>query len=310
MNVLLSRLILLSVLLLIGVSVSGAAESADVTHAQGDIDIEMNGESLTVEVHDAPLNDVVRAIATFAGFEVTVTDPSTDFPLVTASFENISVLEAVERLLDDTNRVIFYEPTINGGTPRVISELWLVGAGSVAGDGEENDFEGNLDHTDIKKLNEAVLRMSNQTLSSGEHNKEQVLSRLVQVLQGAEHPIVRARAAIALGNLHDQEAVPALEAALLDEHASVRLQAINALGQIGGERATMALGNVLLYGSTDRKERVTAAQALGKQDTEMARRYLNNVANDADELVRLMSSKKPASSQGHILTDQQESTDN
>ena len=309
MNNSLGLSMLSSVLVLIGVFASGAAVSTGVNTEPSNTSIEINGESLTVEARDAPLNEVVQKIGALAGFKVIVADDSIEFPLISASFDNISVLEAVERLVGDTNRVIFYEPTMNGVTQRVISQVWLVGSqGTLNDDAQveerDNDLAGNLDHAEVKLLNDAVLRLSNEAASSAENEKGEVLTKLVRVLEGAEQPIMRARAVIALGNLHDHRAVPALEAALLDEHSSVRLQSIGALGQIGGERATLALGNILLYGSADSNERVKAAQALWKQDTATARRYLRNGANDSDEQVRLASSKAPTSPKAHIVMDQ------
>ncbi len=55
----------------------------------------------------------------------------------------------------------------------------------------------------------------------------------------------------------------------------------------------MALGNVLLNEGLDPLERVIAAQALWKQDSEIAQGYLLAGSNDANEQVRNASSKAP-----------------
>ena len=70
------------------------------------------------------------------------------------------------------------------------------------------------------------------------------------------------------------------------------IQAIEALGGIGGEPAARALGEILLRGE-DRQERVHAAWALGRHDTELARSLLDAVADDPDELVRMASESPP-----------------
>ena len=121
-----------------------------------------------------------------------------------------------------------------------------------------------------------------------------VLARLTQILEGDHDALVRARAATALGALGNQEAFQALESALIDPHPTVRAQAINALGQIGGDQATIVLGDLLLYGSTKPLERVMAAQSLWKIDTEVARNYLRTGSFDANEQVRIASSKEPS----------------
>jgi HEAT repeat protein len=105
--------------------------------------------------------------------------------------------------------------------------------------------------------------------------------------------LVRSRAAIALGGLNDPRAVADLELALLDENSTVRSQAINALGRIGDEAATLALGNILLSGTSKTVDRVMAAQALWKHDSESARAYLRAGTSDLDEQVRRASNKAP-----------------
>jgi len=61
----------------------------------------------------------------------------------------------------------------------------------------------------------------------------------------------RRNAAIALGNLGDRAAVPALAGALLDPEEVVRAHAAWALGRLGGERAHQALGSALKRESGD-----------------------------------------------------------
>ena len=56
-----------------------------------------------------------------------------------------------------------------------------------------------------------------------------------------DHSLFRRNAAIALGNLGDPEAVPALARALADEAEVVRAHAAWALGRIGGAAARQAL---------------------------------------------------------------------
>jgi hypothetical protein len=304
MNAPLQILVLCAAAVLVIATVTGAAESTGVNPGSTDIRIEMKAGSLTLETRDASLYDVMRRIGKLAKFKFILHEDFNKPPLVSVSFDNIPVQEAVERLLGKTNRIIFYAPAGIGAQHHVISQVWLLGSSAAAdddeaGDGESVVFAEDLHHDEGKIRSEAVLRLSNQ-----KDAKEHVLVRLTRVLQEDQEALVRARAAIALGALRDEGAVLALESALLDEHSSVRSQAINALGQIGGERATMALGNILLNGSADKTERVMAAQALWKHDSEAARRYLRTGANDTDEQVRLASSKAPSPPKVRVTTDQ------
>ena len=193
--------------------------------------------------------------------------------------------EAVERLVSDKNRVIFYAPTGEETEQRIISQVWLLGSSAASGDDELSD-------------NESIASAQKKVV------KGHKLSRLTKMLQESQEVQVRTRAAIALGALQDERAVLALESALLDQHSSVRSQAINALGQIGSEQAIMVLGSILLNSSTDITERVMAAQALSKQDSAVAQGYLRSGAFDKIEQVRLASSNPSSPLKVRAINDQ------
>ncbi len=311
MNAPLRYLALCAVLVFVDATVTtGADDSTGMTPSSADIQIEIKDGSLTLEAHEAPLYEVMRVIGELAGFKTILVEDFIEPPLVNVSFDNTTIQEAVERLVGDTNRIIFYAPAGNEAEHRVISQVWLLGSSDAADDdmaseGETIVLAEDLQHEEGKIRSEAVLRLSSKAVLglSKKDDKAHVLARLTRMLQEDQAALVRARAAIALGALRDERAVFALESALLDKNSSVRSQAINALGLIGGERATTVLGNILLYGSADKTERVMAAQALWKHDSEAARRYLLTGTYDTDEQVRLASSKAPASPKERTTTD-------
>jgi len=259
-------------LVLVFTTASGAAENTGTSLESADFQIEMKDGLLTLETHDAPLQEVVRGIGELAGFETILVEDFVEPPLVSVSFESIPVREAVERLVSDKNRIVIYSPTGDEDKRLVISQVWLLGSSSASGEGEVKD--------------EKTIATAQEKAVKGHK-----LVRLTNMLQEDQEAFVRARAAIALGALRDERAVLALESTLLDTHSSVRSQAINALGRIGGEQATMVLGNILLHGSADKSERVMAAHALWKINSEAARGYLRAGAYDTDEQVRMASSK-------------------
>jgi hypothetical protein len=288
------------VLALIGAWMSCAAGSGEAP-AQGSVSIEIDAGRLTVEARAAPLDEVIRRMGEQAGFDVVTIGDHAEYPSITISFSNLPVPEAVAAVVGDANHMIYYAAVRGAAERGTLSQVWLLGpsgapdVGGARGD-EDIAVTGNVDHAEMKRLNDAVLRVANQGDAGTDVDRAQLLSGLERALGEAPEPLLRARAAVAMGTLRDPGAVPALEAALRDGHASVRAQAINALGQIGGEAATAVLGGVLLYGSADRAERVLAARALWKQNSEAARAYLASGAHDADEKVRRVSSKAPKSS--------------
>ena len=274
MNSLLQNLLLCVALTLGYANVSDATENSNLQPGSGDIRIEIKDGSLSLETVNAPLHEVVRRIGELGGFKTILIEDFIDSPLVNVSFKRIAVREAVERLISEKNRIILYSPAVDGARP-AISQVWLLGWSGEPGYGEASD------EITIAPAQEKVV-------------KAYKLDKLTRILEEDQNELVRARAAIALGALQDESAVPALESALLGEHSSVRSQIINALGRIGGERATMVLGNILLNQGTDKSERIMAAQVLQKQNSEAARDYLRLGLSDPDLQVRRESGILPS----------------
>ncbi|MCP4470451.1 MAG: HEAT repeat domain-containing protein [Gammaproteobacteria bacterium] len=281
--------LLLAFLLLNLASPAGMAASGDTLTDSASIRIELKDGLLTAEFDDAPLPQVLAEIGKVAGFKLVQVADFHDFPRISGSFEKRPVQEAVERLVANTNRIFFYSQGEGAEFQRMLSQLWLLGPGE-AGDETTQHAEvvGDLQHEEPIVRSQAVLRLVQQA------DEEAVVEKLSVLLHTDPDSLVRSRVAIAFGALQDERAVAELESALQDTNFTVRTQSLTALGQIGGERATMALGNVLLNRSVDPVERVIAAQALWKQDSEIAQGYLQAGSNVANEHVRDASSQAPA----------------
>jgi len=309
-----SRALILVLIALVVGEADGVAtiESADANPATSITSIETTDGLLTLKAEDVPLQQVLSEIAKIAGFKLVLVADLSELPRVKASFERLSAEEIVLRLVADLNRIIFYDIEEDGSGRRKLAQLWLLGPG----DGSDIDnsdvgderilFSEELQHDDGKIRSEAVLRLSLQATedSSQAQSGGAVANKLGRILLRDHDPLVRVRAAIALGALRDQRAVPDLETALLDQHASVRAQVINALGQIGGDRATMVLGNFLLDQGMKTIERVMAAHALWKKNSDAANDYLRAGAEDSNVQVRLASSRAPSSAPAEFSKEQ------
>jgi hypothetical protein len=267
---------------------SGAAADRQ-PRDDGDIRIELNDDLLSAEIRNASLPQVLTEIGKLAGFKVVRVDDFDDFPRIDSKFESLPLEAAVKRLVADTNSIFFYSAEQGGGPGRRLSQLWLLGPGEAGPDLSRQDqaIDG-LQNEEPLIRSQAVLRLVQQ------EGEEAALEKLSLMLQTDQDPLVRSRVAIALGALGDERAVPELEAALQDPNSSVRAQSITALGHIGGDRATMALGSILTDVNIDSVERVMAAQALWKLDSEIARSYLQAGSSDNDDQVREASRKAPS----------------
>lgn len=96
----------------------------------------------------------------------------------------------------------------------------------------------------VPALVEAILSRSPGMPAAGDqvlaHIGKPALPALIQTLQQA-HPLVRARAALILGQIKDPAALPALREALRSEFFTVRAAAAAALGEIGDRESLDSL---------------------------------------------------------------------
>jgi hypothetical protein len=109
------------------------------------------------------------------------------------------------------------------------------------------------------------------------------LDSLIKELKDDDH-IVRAKAAIALGELGGSPAVEPLIQALQDEAGAVRGAAADALGKINDSRAVEPL--IVLLQDPKPKVRALAVRALGRLGDNRALAPVQRLANDADPTVR------------------------
>ena len=285
----------LNLCLLLALAIFGLAAPAAIAAAANqptnsdDIRIELKDGLLTADIHDAPLPQVLEEIGKLAGFKVVQVADFNDFPRVNSSFTDLPLQAAVERLVANANRIFFYRQDATVKSGRALSQLWLLGPGEAGADTtQRSEAVSGLQHEEPLIRSQAVLRLVQQ------EGEEAVLEKLSVLLQTDPDPLVRSRVAIALGSLGDERAVSELESALQDSHVTVRTQSMTALGQIGGDRAIMALGSILTDEGIDPVERVIAAQALWKQDSEIAQSYLQASSNDRNEQVRAASMAPPS----------------
>ncbi len=272
---------------------SGGIASDAPSSDSPEIRIELNRGLLSADIDDAPLPKVLEEIGKLAGFKVVRVAGFDDFPRVTSKIEKQALQEALERLLGNANRILFYSQGEGAESRRVLSQLWLLGPGEDAAAAAQTvELIDELQHEEPVKRSQAALRLVQQP------DPRPVFENLALLLQTDPDPLVRSRVAIALGALGDDRAVDNLETAVLDENFTVRAQSITALGQIGGDRATTILGSILTNDRIEPVERVIAAQALWKQNSETAMSYLEASRNDANERVRDAASKPPAAVTG------------
>ena len=228
---------------------------------------------VTVDARDADLAEVLSQLGARAEFQLTTMG---QLGRVTTAFTAMSVEQALRRLAADHELMLVYGvPTGDPGGPKLIQ----VGV-----------FAAPPSAASVRAASEALGRERAAMLAeihglARSRNAERDVPRLAELLGFAPDPIVRARAASALGGLSSPLTAAALVRALTDQVPYVRVRAVHALRRVEGARAIPALGSVLLA-DPDGTVRRVAAQMLGSLPEAEATAALSAAAHDADGLVR------------------------
>lgn len=220
------------------------------------------GGTLTVDLHHAELESVLREIATRAAFDLKT---SGQLGRVTATFTGVPLEEGLRRLAPEHELMLVYRAPSGGAAAS------LVGVRVFAGTRPNDPRSAAADLAEIRGL-----------LRSG--GSQEGAARLADLL-GAPDSTVRARAAAALGTVGGMNAEAPLTAALSDQAAEVRVQAVNALRRVAGARAIPALQGLLVR-DPDPAVRRAAARTLGMLREAPATSALTAAAADPDASVR------------------------
>ena len=218
---------------------------------------------LTVDLHHAELESVLREIAEHAAFDLRT---SGQLGRVTATFAGLSLEEALRRLAPDHELMLVYRAAAGRDEPSLV---------------EVRVFAGS--NPDDPRRAAADLAEINQLLRGG--RGQGGTARLADLLGATASTAVRTRAALALGQIGGPGAEAALTGALNDPAAEVRVQAVHALRRVAGARAIPALQGLLLR-DPDPPVRRAAARTLGMFRETSVRSALTAATTDPDAAVR------------------------
>ncbi len=228
---------------------------------------------VTIDAHDADLADVLSELGARADFRVTTTG---QLGRVTTTVTARSVEQALRQLVQDHELMLVYTgPTADSANPKLIQVDVFAASPSAASLRATRDA--------LAQERAGALAEINQLARS--RNPQQDAARLAQLVGTAPDPIVRARAAWALGRLSGPLAAAALAGALKDQVPPVRVQAVHALRSVEGARAIPALGSILLA-DPDVTVRLAAARMLGSLPEPEATSALSAAARDGDMQIR------------------------
>ncbi len=252
---------------------TGTAE----TEPAAELQISVAAGRVTLSVRDAPLRTVLALIARRAGIDLAA-EGDLDARITTA-FAGVAIEDALARLVSGYASIRSVAPSSRSAAGSATrSEPDAVPSEPVA-DGSSAESS------------ELVAALS---LPAGDRRAVESLARLVTE---SSDPLVRARAAMALGGVRRGETERALTRALIDTAAAVRVQAIYALRQNRGVEAVAALAQIL-RSDADPRVRRAAVRALSVLPGTEAAVALASAAEDAHDSVRQEAARliRPAAS--------------
>lgn len=233
--------------LVIGLSLLLAATSgtAAAEEIEGPaIDVRVADGSLMVDVHDAPLADVLRAIGDRAHVDVTVSGRLDN--RVTRSFVSPSVEDAVRQLARGYSTVWTYAPSLAAPGAQKLTRLVVIASTAPAPAVPISTQERAIRLLRIRELGRRLDRAAMSELERFSRDADALVrmealrtlrraqgdaatSSIVNALRADPDSRVRSTAAFLLTGLRSDEARRALETAASDADASVRRAAAIAL---------------------------------------------------------------------------------
>jgi hypothetical protein len=262
-----------SLLSIVAALLPGGRElAAQAPRSAGTMDVTVGeGRRLSVSVRDAPLGDVLRSIGHEAGLTVHLDGQFRT--TITTTFTGLPLESGIRRLTRGHSASFAYGPPREPGGAGRLTEIWII---------ESSAAEGPSAPVDPRTR---AARLAHLGSLSGRQD-DGAVAEVSRILAQDSDPVVRTRAALALGRRGDPRATPALTAALEDPHPSVRIQAVRGLRRVEGERAAEALGRVLLRDADPSVRRVAASVLASLRDAAAGSALNAAMSADSDPSVR------------------------
>jgi hypothetical protein len=273
----------------------GSAASDRPPHEQGIaplLGVRVEQGRLFVDVRDAPLADVLRAIGEQTAIVVTIRGGGLD--PVTESFADAALDEGIRRLAQGHDVVLVYTTSPGRAGRRRLAEVRIyadsnrgatVEASTPAGRASTAVARAGAPAGIDEQERAARLQAVRALTEEAREQKPEALAALTDLLTSDVDPVVRQNAAYSIGKLQAADAMAALTSALADPEPSVRAGVVSSLGRIQESGVAEIVAGVLKRDS-DPRVRHAAVWALSAYPSDDARREVEVAASDPDPGVR------------------------
>jgi hypothetical protein len=287
------RVICLVGVLALGLSYAQATQAEEPPSVS--ITVQVERGLLSIEARNAPLGEVLEAIAKQANFLLD-TKGDLDIP-VTWSFADVPVDEGVQRLLHNISSVMVYG-RIQNGEPAPLARVTTLrrNVNLAAGHLQIERSIRTPQTQQVAKVEEPQHKPT-VSLDDSREDRLRAVRRLIRnpnarrvadlalLVSQDDDAVIRRIAAIGLGKLRTPEAMAALREALSDEDSLVRRRAIQGLGETWGKAAIEPL-SIALIEDPEPSVRRQAALRLGQIHSEAAYQVLDAARFDRSLSVR------------------------
>jgi len=226
-----------------GLGLAGLLLLSSLAVADAAVQVQVDGDRLTLRAENAPLQDILRAVATAGQFSLRIEGPLAD--QITVQFERQSFLEVLEALLRAQSMLIRYtreqgrlrieevqvlapSPASGGSQAVALGAPVNPNTPAAAAVGETSPIEAKPQEqgtTPGDRIVEALALAEGGQPETG----QQVL---IDLARTHEEPEVRQEALAALISLEAAPLEPFASAALRDKDESVRLMALALVGEM------------------------------------------------------------------------------
>jgi hypothetical protein len=211
-------------ILVICLSVTGftpaIVQAAAQPAAASSIKVEVEQGRLSLDVRDAPLVHVMRALPQQSGIAIKLHGELTD--RITDSFTDMALEEGIRRLLRGKSFAFTYAPSANQAQPSSLIEVLVMAPSPV------EPAKTVEKPSSASERGESLQRI--RALSA--RKDAEAISELSKLMASDPSPSARSQAAAALGRLKNREALAPLTNALADQSPAVRIAAMQAIKSI------------------------------------------------------------------------------
>ena len=271
----------------------GAPAAADPTATV--IDVAVDEGRLTVDVRDAPLAEVLRAVGERVGVDVTL-QGDLSAP-VTQSFAGVPLEDGIRRLARGHSVMVTYGAPAGDAEPAKVAGVWVM-ATQPSTARASIDFAPSTSSAGAPAVkDEAATGESPLAPRIGEigrlaedadHGSAAAILRLGEIGSADADAELRQQAVAALGRLTDPAAESMLVAALGDEEVDVRLRAVRGLRRFGTDTAVQSIAGLSLT-DPDPRVRLAAINALTSLPGGSMLQGLAIASSDPDDAVRAVA---------------------